>query len=176
MSKYTLTDNGFKYTHGNYFQMPFIIIGVVMILLSIGSLFTGFAVLPIILILLGLFLTFSRKVVAVNFGIENYKETFSIFGISPNNWKPLPVIEYVSIFPTKVSQSIASFNPAMQTEIGFKEVRINLIHSRNKRLHVFTSETEEIFKQVALKFGEELKVGVYDCTGEENIWIKEDIR
>lgn len=108
----------------------------------------------------------------IDFKFGQYREAFSLFGKSFGKWSDLPEIEYVSIFPTQLNQKINSIQSAHSTSNSLKEVRINLVYNRNRRLHVFTSKNQEEIMQLAMQFGDELEIGVYDCTGEENVWLK----
>ncbi len=173
---YSIKDKTYSFTLGTYFQMPFKIIAGVMVLGGAGSLSQGFGITPIVFMVLGLFILVAKTGIQVNFTIGNYREGLSLFGTQFGSWSALPVIDYVSIFPTQLGQNVHGFVPSNHKKLMYKDVRINLIYNRAKRMHVFTSDHRELYYEVAMLFGEHLNVGVYDCTGAENEWIKPDNR
>lgn len=122
---------------------------------------------------LGVYLFFTRNAVDVNFKDKTMRYGPELFGIKLTKAKPFPAVEYVSIFPTKLGRKTTSYYSNSSVNENFTEVRVNLIHNRNQRLHVFTAQSYDDMYRVAMAFGEHLNIGVYDCSGDENVWIKE---
>lgn len=121
---------------------------------------------------LGLLILFSKETISIYRNNRTYSLGLSVLDKAIYRWKSLPAIEYVSIFPTQLTQRINSARTGHGSTIRYTHLRINLIYGRNRRLHVYSSKTLEDVKQKALYFGERLNVGVYDCTGSENVWIR----
>ncbi|MGB0850683.1 MAG: hypothetical protein ACPGTP_05520 [Bacteroidia bacterium] len=130
--------------------------------------------MSLFLILAGVVLFFAKEVLQIDLKKEEHRTAFSLFGLFLGKWEDLPEVEYVSIFPTKLSQTINSAQTGTNSSMSHEEVRVNFIYQKNKRMHVFTSNNIEEVRQVALRFAEIMNLGVYDCSGEENVWLKGD--
>ena len=162
-----------QFTKGSYFLFHFRGVGLVLVLYNFYAIIQELSLLSVLLILLGTALFFSKEKYELDFEFMQYREAFSLSNISFGKWHNLPEIDYVSIFPTKLTQTIQSAQTAHATSRSFKEVRINLVHGKNQRMHIFRSKDVAELRKKAMFFADKLNVGVYDCTGEENVWLKE---
>lgn len=174
MKKYFTSELVFRFEKAAYFLFHFRAAGGILVLYSVYA----FAVtqssilLYSLLVVVGLVVVFSKERMESNLKSLQYRNAFSLFGLSRGKWVDLPEIEYVSIFPTQLGQSVNSVQTGLVTSTVFKEIRINLIFNKNRRLHVFSSKKLDEIKDVAMQFGNHLDIGVYDCTGAENVWLR----
>jgi hypothetical protein len=140
-----------------------------------GAIGINYNLLSMLAIPFGVLILIAKDTISLNLDNGTYSVGMSVFNKTIYRWTPLPKIEYVSIFPTQLTQRINSARTGHGSTIGYTHLRINLIYGRNRRLHVYSSKTLEDVKQKALYFGERLNVGVYDCTGSENVWIRHKV-
>lgn len=171
---YSIKVNIFSFTkeyyflfHIRYAALGAAIIFIFQILVNNGSW------VFLILIVLAVFCFFAKRIIQLNLLEFKVREAMSIFGLVIGTWKNTGLLEYLSIFPTKLAQRSGSAQTAMMSNFSMgKEHRLNLIHSKNRRLHLFTSTDLEEIKRISLLLGEKMNLGVYDCTGEENVWLR----
>jgi hypothetical protein len=148
-------------------------VGLVLLALGIYNLVIGGFISALVFIVLGILLFFPKEVIQVRLIDKYYRESVSYFGIVLGSYTSLPWIEYVSIFPTKLSQKMGSATTAIQTTSSFNEIRVNLIYAKSKRLHIANFTDADKAVQFGTKVGDELDVGVYDCTSDQNIWLRD---
>jgi|GEM_PF-980393 hypothetical protein len=169
----TVKDGVLTFTRGHYFLFHFRAVGLVLMALGVYNLVVGSLISAVVFIALGILLFFPKEVVQIRFADKHYRESVSYFGLVLGKYQSLPWVEYVSVFPTKLSQTMGSATTALQTTASFKEIRVNLIYAKNKRLHIANFNDAEKSAAFGMMVGEQLNVGVYDCTGKENVWIQE---
>ncbi len=100
---------------------------------------------------------------------KRYRKIYWILGLCIGSWKPLPNVEYVSVFKT-VKNSRARVIAA-EANLGFEVYKVNLFYKGNKHIEVFMAdESEEAFK-VAKHIASELKIPTLDATLQEKKWI-----
>lgn len=170
-----IQDGVLTFIRGDYFLFHFRAVGLVLMALGVYNMVTGSFLSAVVFILLGALLYFPKEVVQIRFADKHYRESVSYFGFVLGSYESLPWIEYVSIFPTKLSQKMGSATTAIQTTSAFREIRINLVYAKNKRLHIANFQEARVAIDFGQQVGENLDVGVYDCTGDTNVWIREKI-
>ena len=166
-------DGVHRFKRGKYHGIAFQILGYTFFIISIQQLLLGSIWLMLVLLPLGIYWVFTNEVITVDLMNKTYSEGRQLFGWNVAKMQPLPSIEYVSIFPTLLTQSTTTYPIASKLTTYSQEIRINLIHSRNQRLHIYSSDNRESLLKIAYQFADFLNVGIYDCAGEENVWIKE---
>ena len=61
---------------------------------------------------------------------------------------------------------------ALVGNLEMKELRINLVINNRERIMLQSDMRERPARIAALKLGEVLNLGVFDCTGSENVWLR----
>ena len=98
-----------------------------------------------------------------------YRRVKSIVGIHFGTWQAFPGFEYISIFTTKLKQSVTV--AAATTASSEPVIVLNLFYKGNKYLTVYqTTDRSEAFK-VAERFRKILNIDVLDATGSEKHWV-----
>lgn len=145
LEKITLT----KMIFGNIFWIS----GLCSLLFINISLGPGFLLAWIFLILLG-FYFISTEGIEINFESNSYRQIFSIFGSNYGTWSYFPQMEYLSLFRTRVSQSIGgkSFSSTATATLSDTVIRINLFSSnRNHPVTLYTTKSESVAYDIAEK-------------------------
>ena len=118
---------------------------------------------------LGLILAFLY--IRQNLDILNmrYKEHYWLLGLKFGRWKPIPKVDYISVFPEKMVQrkNVVSISSSHSE----KNYKVDLIISSNERI----SAAKYAKKEQALDKGKELarslKCKLLDNTTGKAIWI-----
>ena len=99
------------------------------------------------------------------------RQGFVIFGKQFGRWKPINSIDYISIYTSLGVNDTVS--PMMIPSLTFleKELKVNLIYNRNKRLQLFEKLSLEESKNLGLDIGKQLKIGVLDSTTKQQVWL-----
>ncbi len=163
-------DNYYNHDQGSYFPMPFQIIcgliGIAGFVLLFESIIFG-----LIMIAIGVFVIASRCGIEVNFSENKYRDYWGPIIIKFGKWETLPVIEYVSVFRARTSQTVGS--RVSTSSFVDEEIQVNLITDHRKRITVFETDSKNKAVGRAWKFSDKLNVGILDATARETEWIKE---
>jgi len=156
----------FKYTAVFIFAM------FILVLIDSGGRSILFALVLLMLIVLLLFI---RKAIELDFRKSRYREGFILFGRMRDNWIDVNEFSYISLFPTLGSKGVVMPMAAGRVgkDLQVKELRINLVINNRERIMLQSSLKNESARNAALELAEILDCGFYDCTGPENIWLKE---
>ncbi|MBO6515806.1 MAG: hypothetical protein JJ975_04570 [Bacteroidia bacterium] len=171
MTKY-IKNQHFTYALRSYFPLPVRLVGWVMIIGFTYQTIADFNPIFLLPALLGVLVVFSKISAQVDLRLKLYRFTFSLLGWHSGKWISFDRVEYLNIFPTRTSQRIGSYQTGAITELKDFEVRINLIYSNRKRDMIFSTNSSNEALNLGMELGEHLKLDVYDCTGEENRWVR----
>ncbi|RYD72007.1 MAG: hypothetical protein EOP53_22670 [Sphingobacteriales bacterium] len=162
--------NIYKHDQGAYFPMALQIIASVI---GIGgfSIVLNYPLISVFLIPLALFVVFCRNGIEVDFNETKYRDYWGPTVLRFGKWISLPEIDYISVFKTKISQTVSSRVSSVNFED--EEIQVNLITADRKRITVFETKNKNHALARAWKFADQLKVGILDATTHEREWIKE---
>lgn len=136
------------------------IFAIVLFLFSSYLLFTGTLfglVLLAAAIKLGL-----QEGIEINLEAMKYRKLYSILQIPFGTWKPIPEIEYVSVFKT-TKRSRSRVITAESNNV-FEVFKVNLFYDRNKHIEAFVGEKKEDAFKVGNHIATLLDVEVHDAT------------
>ena len=87
----------------------------------------------IFIISLGLYLV-AAEGIEIDFNNKSYRTVYRVLGVDIGFWKDLPPIVYVSIFETRVNQTIGgkSFSSTATATVSSKVAIINLFDADNR--------------------------------------------
>jgi hypothetical protein len=116
-----------------------------------------------------------RLVIETDMSQKRYRQGFKLLGLISGKWVDVNEISYISIFPTLGSKdrAVPMAGGAMISDIQMKELRINLVVNNRDRIMLQSDMSEKAARKAALELAELLDIGVYDCTGSENVWLRE---
>lgn len=105
-----------------------------------------------------------REGVEINLESKRYRKLYWVFAIELGQWKPIPNIEYISVFrTTQKSRARVLTAQALASNEVFK---LNLFYNRNKHIEAYvTASIDDAFK-VANQMALALDTEVYDATKE----------
>lgn len=130
-----------------------------------------FGIVTVICISLLLPLLEARLITTIDCPGLRIRQGFGLFGKQFGRWKPIKSIDYISIFTSLGVNDTVS--PMMIPSLTFleKELKVNLIYNRNKRLQLFEKLSLEESKNLGLEIGKQLKIGVLDSTTKKQVWL-----
>ena len=161
----------FNYSFGNYFPLPGVAFGWVLLVGGVYTLITQ-NLIGIILIAIGIVLVFTKSSIAFNFSSHTYKEYFSFFNYKSDSWKNIPDCEYISVFSAVESQQLNA--NSQSTTVRNSVIIVNLIYRKNQRLTVFKTDNKEEAFKIAHLFSDKLNLDIFDATTYEKSWITRD--
>lgn len=100
---------------------------------------------------------------------KKYREIYSVLGIRFGKWKPLPELEYVSVFKTKENKRVQSLGASanMSNEI----YKLNLFYNRNRKIQAYkTIDIDDAFN-VAKQISKVLDIDILDSTERTSKWL-----
>ncbi len=100
---------------------------------------------------------------------KKYRKIYSVLGIHFGRWKPLPELEYVSVFKTKENKRVQSLGASanMSNEI----YKLNLFYNRNRKIQAYkTAGLDDAFN-VARQISEILNIDILDATERTSKWL-----
>ena len=147
------------------------ILGIIIALLSIYFVLSGalFGIIPIAYSLLLL----QTEGTEINLENKTYRKIYSIIGLNFGRWKPLPEIEYVSVFATTETTKVwVSSATANVKEAVFM---INLFHNTNQKIEICNAYSNKRAFDIGSHIAFILDVDILDATIKGDFkWIDKD--
>lgn len=107
--------------------------------------------------------------IAINFDNKTYRSFRSIFGITIGPWKPLPNIEYISVF--KTTEVTTVWASSASTNVSRAVIKVNLFYDTNKKIEAYiTKDTNTAFDR-AKSIASKLNIDILDATTTESKWL-----
>lgn len=143
-----------------------LVLGCAALIVGIASLITSFK--GFILIGMGIFFLLVEGS-EFNFQNKTYREIKSILGISIGKWKPIPKIEYVSVFRTNETTTLR--NRTAEANVTNHIIKLNLFYNTNQKIEAYnTYDIDDAFKK-AKEIASLLNVDILDATERESKWL-----
>ena len=120
-----------------------------------------FIVVGIFIIFLGLYLV-TAEGIEIDLDNKSYRIVYRILGADIGFWKDLPPMVYVSVFETRVNQTIGgkSFSSTATATVSSKVAMINLFDADNRPKTLYMTKNKEAAIVIAKKLGEAYGVEV----------------
>lgn len=111
-----------------------------------------FMLLWIFMVFLGLFII-TGEGIEINFNNKSYRTIYRILGADIGFWKDLPPMVYVSVFETRVNQTIGgkSFSSTATATVSSKVAMINLFDADNRPETLYMTKNKEAAVEIAEK-------------------------
>lgn len=153
----------------SFFPFQFVFAGYILVLFGV-YLLIRYNLLGLLAIVGGLFMSFSRTGIQVNFQQQEYREYLGVFTLKRGRWKPLPEIQYVTVFVDRSVQEmhVASIS-STQTN---NDLRINLIVSKTARIELGVFKDKAIAMETATRLAAQLQCKLLDYTSGKPEWIE----
>lgn len=136
---------------------------------TLGTLIALFyAINGLILSGIGLFLI-KREGIEVNLDSKTYRSLISFLGIHFGKWKPVPNIEYVSIFKTTENVRIRAVTA--EANLSNEIYKINLFYKRNKYITAYKTEDIDDAMNIGVDVGKVFQIDVLDATTPNQKWL-----
>jgi len=104
-----------------------------------------------------------------DFKKQKYREIKSVLGISIGKWKPIPDIEYVSVFRTTETTTIRE--SSAEANVSNEIIKLNLFYNTNQKIEAYnTYNIDNAFKK-AKEIASLLNVDILDATERESKWL-----
>ncbi|WP_411893813.1 hypothetical protein [Winogradskyella sp. A2] len=143
-----------------------IILGSLALVLGVISLFSSFK--GFLLIGMGVFILLTEGS-EFDFKKGLYRKTKSILGVSLGSWKPIPEIEYVSVFKTNENTTLRS--RTAEANVSKEIIRLNLFYDTNKKIEAYSTYVKEDAFKKAHEIANFLNIGILDATERESKWL-----
>lgn len=169
MNKFTIQNGIYTMSYGNFSLPQFQVFGVIMFVFGLYMLYLmNFFFL--LLIPVGLALSLAKVGVQINFDKRLHREYVNVFGILFGKWKPIPELEYVTVFVEHYSQrgSVASID----NESKFEKYKVSLIIAEPERLEAGLFDTKEKGMEAGKLLAKRLKTKLLDFTTHEPGWVE----
>ena len=105
----------------------------------------------------------------INLATKEYRELYSIFGINFGKWKPLPALEYVSVFKTKENSRVQGLGASANFSSSI--IKLNLFYNTNRKIEAYSTVDEADAFKVAKHLADVLKIDILDATERETKWL-----
>ena len=143
-----------------------LILGYAALILGIISVFSrlqGF-----VLIGMGIFFHLSRGS-EFDFINNKYRQIETLMGIKIGKWKPIPDIEYISVFKTTETTTIRE--RSAEANVTNDIIKLNLFYNTNQKIEAYeTYDLKDAFKK-AHDLASLLNVDILDATERESKWL-----
>jgi len=143
-----------------------LILGVLALIVGIISIFTtlkGFVIIGI-----GVFFLLVEGS-EFNFTDRSYRQIKSFLGLNFSKWRPLPNIEYVSVFKTTETTTIRE--RSAEANVTNDIIKLHLFYNTNQKIEAYvTYDIDDAFTK-AQELASILNVDILDATERESKWL-----
>ena len=143
-----------------------LVLGSLALIVGVISLFSSFK--GFLLIGMGVFLLLTEGS-EFDFKKEEYRKTKSILGVSFGAWKPIPDIEYVSIFKTNENTTLRS--RTAEANVAKEIFKLNLFYDTNKKIEAYSTYNKKDAFTKAREISRSLNIDILDATERESKWL-----
>lgn len=123
-----------------------------------------------LLLLFPTYFLITRRCIIVDFENLQYKNARIFNSYSNGLWKPLPKIEYISIFKATVVSKTYSIT-YRYIEHKQKIIKINLVYNTNKKLTIFETLEEPESLKLALEISNKINVPILNALSKDRVWL-----
>lgn len=143
-----------------------LIIGLIALVVGLVSLFSNYR--GFIIIGMGIFFLLVEGS-EFDFKHQKYRELKSFLGVSFGKWKPIPNIEYISVFRTNETTTLRQ--TSAQANVSNEVIKINLFYNGNQRINAYRTYTIDDAFDKARVFSSILNIDILDATEKESKWL-----
>ena len=137
-----------------------LVFAIVLTLLSVYLFFSGTLFW---VVLLGAALKLAlQDGIEIDLDGKRYRKLYAIFEIPFGTWKPMPQIEYLSVFKTK--KKSRSRVIAAEASLDFTVYKLNLFYDTNKHIEAYVADSKEDAFEKAKHIATVLDVEIHDAT------------
>ncbi len=153
----------------SFFPFQFVFAGYILVLTGI-YLLIRFNFLGLPAIFAGLFVSFSRTGIRIDFERKEYSEYLGVFHLKVGKWKPLPEIQYVTVFMEGSLQEmhLASISSTQAN----RDYRINLIVSKTTRIGIGLFKDRAKAMMAGASLALRLQCKLLDYTSGKPVWVE----
>lgn len=125
----------------------------------------------LLLFIVGICLVFIRDGIEIRMSERQFRSYYSVFTMMMGKWKPLPEIEYITIFNERVNQE--AWVSSIRNNLVDKHVKVALVYGNNQQLAVGIFESKVKAVETATDLAKQLGVRLLDYTTKDPVWIIE---
>jgi hypothetical protein len=104
---------------------------------------------------------------------KTYRSTISFLGIKVGKWKPLPKVEYISVFATNENITVRALSA--ETTNTFPVIHLNLFYDNNKKINIYGTKNIKDAFNVASHIADALLIDLLDATEKGDFkWVDKD--
>jgi len=169
MNNFKIQKDIYSVSYGNFSLPQFQMLGVVIFIIGLYLLYV-LNLFFLLLLPIGLALSIAKVGIEINFYKRMHREYINVFGILFGKWKPIPEIEYVTVFIEHYSQR--SSVVSVDNENKFEKVKVSLIITDAIRLDAGLFDTKEKAMEAGKILAKQLKTRLLDFTTHEPGWVE----
>ena len=155
----------------SFFPFQFVFAGYILVLFGV-YLLVRYNLLGLLAIGGGLFISFSRTGIMIAFERKEYREYLGLFRLKMGKWKPLPEIQYVTVFVDKEVQEVHM--ASMSSTQAPNDYRINLIVSKTSRIGIGLFKDKAKAMMTGASLATRLHCKLLDYTSGKPVWVGPD--
>ncbi|MFA5418095.1 MAG: hypothetical protein WC341_06510 [Bacteroidales bacterium] len=143
------------------------------VLLTLAGGFMLWKLNPIglILFVVGMALVFFREGIEIRIKEREFRSYISIFSIFMGKWKPLPEIEYITIFNERVNQE--AWMLSIHGNTLDEHIKVAIVHENHQQITLGIFVLKEKAVEAATKLATQLGTKLLDYTSKDQVWLIE---
>lgn len=150
------------------------------IIIGLGLLLAGIYGILYVSILNGIILWIMSFLLLKTSGSEidleskKYRKTQSYLGLKIGNWKPLPNLEYISIFPTTENITVRALSA--ETTNSRAIILLNIFYNKNKKFTAYATTNIKDAFDVASHIADALMIDLLDASTKGDYkWVNKEV-
>lgn len=151
--------------------MPIMAAGIMLLIIGVFMFWSSES--PVIFYLLPI----AGALFTIHEGVEidtvnkRYREYTSLLFVYVGKWKPLPTIDYITIYRERLHQNI--YVSRIATDTTSDSIKVALVYGKNKQIPIGKFESKKDAINLGVMFSKELGVKLLDYTSSRPNWIVE---
>lgn len=109
--------------------------------------------------------------IEINLATQRYRQYTSIFFVYIGIWKPIPSIDYITIYNERMHQQVHVSSIA--TDTTSDSVKVAMVYGQNQQIALGKFELKQEAITLGTRFAEELNTKLLDYTSVKPHWIIE---
>lgn len=105
-----------------------------------------------------------------DFETNKYRQIKSILGFSIGTWKPIPKIDYISVFKTNEKTTLRQ--TSAEANVVKEVIKLNLFYNKNKKIEAYNTYNKEDGFEKAEQIAALLNTRILDATEKPSKWYK----
>ncbi len=152
--------------------MPIMAAGIILLIITAMIYYgEGSRLVIFVLVSIAVALFTIHEGIEINLVTQRYRQYTSVFFVYIGKWKPIPSIDYITIYKERVHQQV--YVSSIATDTTSDSIKVAMVYGQNQQIALGKFELKQEAITLGTRFAEELNTKLLDYTSVKPHWIIE---